>query len=322
MNKEELNKRLADDPWYDPKNTQLDLSGFPSLQIEDSEDASFSDSRFSQMNLSSGMKMPELKKFISKPLDDETVSELAKVNPDLAEEWNDRLAEKVSIEFANSNPNYFKCEENFDTLVSTLAFSANLPDDSTENDLLQAGVWTVENLHNAFEQLTIEGKLKTKLFTQRELSNPELSSLQVDVASGNWQSALMGYLSLRLGMYQHWLESIEPWQQTAEISKPENRQLLFDATYFIFESLTTDYSPDQSFVDFGVRYIGGRLPTVALWSAAWNKYQSDNKHSYLFGGNKSVSEQVDTDFEGMSDDQIDNLKRETIKEYYKQKRNQ
>jgi hypothetical protein len=84
-------------------------------------------------------------------------------NPELLEEWPYSKAEQVAREFMRLNPSYYRCQENWETLVQTLALNGlgwhedMATTEEAQEELIKRGFWTVENLTSAFKAVFREG---------------------------------------------------------------------------------------------------------------------------------------------------------------------
>ena len=65
----------------------------------------------------------------------------------------------VGTEFLRNNPDWHACPENIEALIKWLAKYKLGKQEASDQELCEAGVWTVENLEEAFEDLSSDNKL-------------------------------------------------------------------------------------------------------------------------------------------------------------------
>lgn len=320
-NQEKLHHALANDPWYDPDNTQLDLSGLPSFNLQPEED--FYDDRFSQRDMTAGYTSRDLKSFLNGPIDNATSQELARTGQqEFIDDWNDRKAEEIALQFMKAHPDYYATNANCQALIRTLCESASLPLDTEVPQLVARDIWTLENLESAFETLKVEGQVQAAPGTIRHLSASELQSLAALCAVGNGHQAVEEYVALSLGQPRTYFHSISEHREKKLISDPALRPLFERAVYFVFSNVTLDYGPSREFEEFLGSVVGGRFPTVALYQTAWGQWKEKQKHSFLFSSDSGNTQRDDgtVDFDNLTDAEIASLHRQTLKEYFRQNR--
>ena len=97
----------------------------------------------------------------------EVVEELAKEteNPELLAQIADDRATEIAHEFRRRNPDYMKCDENWRSIVETMAHNllgeTGLEADDAQEQLIDGGHWTLQNLEAAYHALDRQGHWNT-----------------------------------------------------------------------------------------------------------------------------------------------------------------
>jgi hypothetical protein len=139
---------------------QLDLSGCPSLLQQPSEEHELPDPRFAPLDdRGVGIGAAALKRGLEELANDPEVQEqVAREtgDPEILEEYQNARAELAAREFLRQKPTYHRCNQNWKTIVRTLALTMLgwAEDEATageaQDELVRRGFWTVENLTAAF----------------------------------------------------------------------------------------------------------------------------------------------------------------------------
>lgn len=124
-------------------------------------------------------------------------------NPELIQEVQNAKAEQVAREFMRQNPNYYRCPENSEMLVRTLAFNMLGWDEDVatseeaEEELIRRGLWTIENLTSAFKSLSRAGALQVAPDQPRRVTERDRRAIALQSSFGHIEGAIARYLLLR-----------------------------------------------------------------------------------------------------------------------------
>jgi hypothetical protein len=247
---------------------QLDLSAFPALQPP--PPAETHDNRFARDWRDTGLSRDAsaLKRFVEDP-DTESLERVGTEigSADYLAEVRDRKAETIANAFKRKNPSYIPTQRNYEIIVETLAFNGlsaaqqNGTIEQMTDDLMAAGVWTVENLTSAYRALDREGLLDVAAGTARNLSERERLHVIRLAQSGNTQEAIDQFLRYSLDDDSPSLDIL---------SDPAYRGALDTAVLFVFETATVDYVPNEERRSFLLHYAAGRPLTFNLLNQAWS----------------------------------------------------
>src|SRR5215469_8903124 len=165
--------------FLDENFAPLDLSGCVSLLKPPSEESQLPDSRFAPLDdRGTGLGASALRRGIEELVIDPDVQlRVAREtgDPELLESYQNQQAEQAAREFVRRNPAYYRCPENWERIVRTLAFNAlgwsedEESTDEAEHELIQRGFWTDDNLTAAFKALTRAGALQVRPDQARNL---------------------------------------------------------------------------------------------------------------------------------------------------------
>lgn len=309
---------------------QLDLSSFPSLQNAPTEEFSTEDKHgLSRVDVSGMSRTNKLRELIENP-DRAALAELAKEDPALAAQLAEDRATEIARQFVADNPQYLRTDRNFERIVDFLLRKhfkqslRNYPDpDAASMALLAAGVWTVPELSASFKKLYREGELDTASNEPRFLTPTEKLRCEQLAANGEILTAICDYVQYRIGedaADQVRFGLADPLSFTAD---PANREILEEAVLWCWQRYRKDFWPTPERLEFLKQYAAGRFLTVALLDAGFETlklHERDATRSGLLSQvRNSQSEQpTPAAFDEMSDEQIADLKRRTLREYAKQ----
>jgi hypothetical protein len=196
-------------------------------------------------------------------------------DPELLEDV-ERQAEEASREFMRRNPSYYRCLENWEKIVQTLAFNAlkwaedeaNI--DEAERELILRGFWTVENLTAAFKALSRAGALEVRPDQPRRLTEHQLRTIALQAGSGDVDGAISKYLLLRApeNAAEAFLAAPTLADALDEIADPALARVVDEAVWFCWQQGRPNYSPSPKRRQFMQDYIAGRIPTARLLDEA------------------------------------------------------
>jgi len=114
--------------FLDDNFAPLDLSGCVSLLKPPSEESQLPDERFAPLDdRGTGLGASALKRGIEELVTDPEVQRRVAQetgDPELLENYQNQQAEQAAREFVRRNPAYYRCPENWERIVQTLAFNA------------------------------------------------------------------------------------------------------------------------------------------------------------------------------------------------------
>lgn len=254
--------------WTDAAFGGIDLSGFPNLQAPPPPEPH--DDRFARDWRDTGLSRDAtaLKQFIEDP-DTESLERVGSEigSADYLAEARDRKGEVIAEEFKRRCPDYIPTNRNYEVMVTTLAFNALTTTQQSGtikeqlDDLMAAGVWTVENLTAAYRALDQEGLLDVAAGSARNLSERERLHVMRLAQTGNTQQAIDQFL-------RYSLDDDSP--SIDLLSDPDYRGALDTAVMFVFETATTDYVPNEERRNFLLHFAAGRPLTFPLLNQAWS----------------------------------------------------
>jgi hypothetical protein len=325
--------REETEKFLDPLFGGLDLSGSPNFNRAKTEQFAEQDEHgLSRVDTSGLGGVNHLKQLLSAP-DKVALAELAKENPNFAEQWENDMAADIARQFVVANPKYLQTDRNFDRIVSSLLekhFGQTLRNysdaDAAAVSLLSAGVWTLSELTQTFNHLYREGELETASNEPRYLSAAEKIRCEQIAASGQLLEAIIEYIKLSVGediADQVAFNMIDP---TAFVSDPANRPIFEEACWFCWQAARPEFSPSAERIAAMKRHIAGRFVTVSLLDAAWDAVQKAEKDAFRSGLLNNAPEDSETgrepepDFETLSDEEIARLRIATLREFAKQQR--
>jgi hypothetical protein len=308
---------------------QLDLSGCISLLTAPSEDAQLPDERFAPLDdRGRGLGSSALKQAVEDLANDPEVQEqVAREtgNPELLREWQYTKAEQVAREFMRLNPNYYRCQENWEALVQTLALNALgwhedvASTEEAQEELIKRGFWTVENLTSAFRSLSREGVLEVKPGQARNLTERERRAIALQASSGDIEGAITRYLLRRVPEEKAnaFMDAPTAIDALDEVADPELARIVREAVWFCWENARPNYSPNPERRKFMQEYIAGRIPTARLLDEAWAACQAAERDALRSGLLRQVSEpdytQHAPNLDGLTDEAIDSLYHRTLR---------
>lgn len=314
--------------FLDENFAPLDLSGCPSLVKPPSEDSQLPDSRFAPLDdRGIGLGAAALKRGIEELVNDPDVQlQVAREtgNPELLEDYQDRQAEQAAREFMRRNPTYYRCPENWNAMVTTLAYNAlgwaedEASTDEAEHELIQRGYFTVENLTAAFKALSRAGALQVRPDQPRSLTQHQLRAIALQAGSGDVDGAISKYLLLRApeDAAEAFLSAPTLVDALDEIADPSLANIVREAVWYCWEQGRPNYSPSPERRKFMREYIAGRIPTARLLDEAWAACQTDEKDVTRANVLQQVEEEAQAsalDLESLDDSEVDRLYHSTLK---------
>jgi hypothetical protein len=245
-------------------------------------------------------------------------------NPELLKEWQYGKAEQVAREFMRPNPSYYRCQENWEALVQTLALNAlgwyedMAPTEEAQEELIKRGFWTVENLSSAFKALSRQEVLEVKPGQPRKITERELRAIALQASSGG-VAAIARYLLRRAPEEKAdaFMDAPTAIDALDEVADPELARIVREVVWFCWENGRPNYSPTPERRKFMHEYIAGRIPTARLLDEAWAACQAAERDALRSGLLRQVSEPDDTQpaphLDGLSDEAIDSLYHRTLR---------
>jgi hypothetical protein len=325
-------QRLAQEEtrrFIDESFGQLDLSGCISLLTPPSEDAQLPDERFAPLDdRGLGLGSSALKRAVEDLANDPEVQEqVAREtgNPELLKEWQYTKAEQVARDFMRQNPSYFRCQENWETLVHTLALNAlgwhedMATTEEAQEELIKRGCWIVENLASAFKALFRQGVLEVKPGRPRTITERERRAIALQASSGDIEGAIARYLLRRAPEEKAdaFMDAPTTIDALDEVADPELARVVSEAVWYCWTNGRPNYSPTPERRKFMQEYVAGRIPTARLLDEAWAACQAAERDTLRSGLLQQVSEPDDTqhapNLDGLSDEAIDSLYHRTLR---------
>jgi hypothetical protein len=304
--------------WTDAAFGGIDLSGFPNLQAPPPPETH--DDRFAKTYADTALSRnsSNLKAFIADP----DAEALERVGDELgiheySREVRDRKGETIATAFKRKCPGYIPTQKNYETMVTTLAFNAlsasqqNGTIAEMTDDLISAGIWSVNNLEAAYLALDREGLLDVPAGTARNLNERERLHVIRLSQSGQTQEAIDQFL-------RYSLDDDSP--SIDILSDPDYRGALDTAVMFVFETATVDYVPNEERRSFLLHFAAGRPLTFNLLNQAWQTLKT-REASY------ARTEMLDTfqrreataptvkEIDALDDDAVDDLYHRSLRHY-------
>jgi hypothetical protein len=300
-----LEQILESDPFASGAN--LDLSGYllPSSTSEEQRSEPFDKDGFNRVDFRESFAAPSVEEMLANP---ETREELARRDPNFAEQYAQERMEKAATQFRQINPAYLSTDRNYSAIVQEMAKKLLkvdwLDDEAAERALYDAGHWTVEQLSNCYRYLLKAGKLEVPKGTIRTLTEKEKLELIAQIRTGSPEEAVMNYVGWSLGEFGDY--------SSAAQLLAENAELASHASEFVFwhtRAGTVDAAEYKQFKR--ERLAGHRILTVKLISDAFDAWKKDSKRSYLFSGQAAETPEPlqfqPQNFEDLSDAEVANL---------------
>ena len=268
---------------------QLDLSGCPTCLPQPSEEDELPDPRFAPLDSRGvGLGAAALKREIEKMVyDPEVQAQVMRESgdPELLAEIQQEQAERVAREFRRLNPSYYRSPENWQALVTRLAYNflSWEPDEGTteeaQDELIKRGCWSLQNLTAAFHELATEGSLESDPAEPRQLTEHQRRSIALQASTGDVEGAISRYLRQRLPepVAAQLVETFGLEDMYDPLAEPEFKSILDEAVWFCWSTARANYSPTQERRRFMQGYIAGRIPTAKLLDEAWRACQEAEK---------------------------------------------
>ncbi len=300
--------------WIDSSFGGVDLSGFPSLNELPAQPKDADSFARPYGDTALRRSAHELRSFLENP----DVSAMEESGSEaLLRDVRDRRAEEVVQAFKRECPDYLPTDENFRSMVTTLAYNA-LPDSEQHADpdtlvdrLIERGYWTVDNLTRVYQALNREALLDIPAGEPRNLTDRERLRVSRMAQAGQVESAVGEFLRCSL-------DGDEPSAEFA--SDPKYRSLCDDACYYVFCESQLDFVETASRRAYLLRYAGNRPLTIPLLQQAWKScQQNEARHDRSAVLNqleqpqpaRVSAEQLD----GLDDSAVDRLYHDSLRAY-------
>jgi hypothetical protein len=200
------------------------------------------------------------------------------------------------------NPSYFRCQENFEALVQTLALKTLGWDEDmatveeAQDELIKRELLTVENLTSAFKALFREGVLEVKAGQPRTLTERERRAIALQAGSGDIEGTIARYLLLRAPDQKSdaFMDACTASDALDEIADPEVSRLVSEGVWVCWENGRPNYSPNPERRQFMRDYIAGRIPTARQLDEAWSACQTAERNAMRSGLLQQITEPDDT----------------------------
>ena len=324
-------KRVAEEEtnkFLDSNFGQLDISGCRSLLKPPSDEESLPDQRFARLDdRGVGLGASALKAGIEELLHDPaTVEEVVRSSgdPDVLREYQHNQAEQISREFLRINPAYYRCRENWDKIVQTLAYNAlgwaedEADVEDAQDELIARGLWTLGNLTAAFNALSRAGVLVVRPDQPRQLTQHQRRAIALQAGSGDVEGAISRYLLLRApeDAAEAFMQAPTLQDALEEIADPALARIVNEAVWFCWEQGRPGYSPTAERRRFMKDYIAGRIPTARLLDEAWNACQAEEKdimRASVLGQITNEEGPGEPNLEELNDSEVDRLYHATMK---------
>jgi hypothetical protein len=229
------------------------------------------------------------------------------------------------MQFINSTPEYVASDENFEAMVEKLYFMhsqialTRLDTQQAVVELHLLGLWTLENLQAAFEQLVQAGALEMPEGYLRELTAQQHHECELLAATNRLDEAIGAYLRFRIG------EDICDCMTRNEIkdvlTNPAYRDLRFEAAVWGFTQVQPDAVVDDAFIEFAKPYLKGRYPQASLLKTIYQQYlkqqESQQRSELLEPFNAAPERSLDD----LSTEELNNLRTRTLHEMSKRIKN-
>lgn len=302
--------------FLDSQFAPLDLSGCVSHLQPPPENAELPDPRFAPLDdRGMGLGSKGLKAEIQKMLADREVqTELAKLgDADALDALQQDEAERVAVTFRQKHPSYFVCDENYQALVQWLAVKhlawEDAPPAEAQQELIERGLFTLDNLNAAYKALARSGSLETDPLAPRPLSEHQKRSIALQASGSGFDDAVARYLRLRLPEDVACLlaETFDLEEIYDRIADPEYKAVIEEAAWWCWQQARADFAPTKERLSFMRSYLAGRIPTAPLLDAAWAACQRDEQDQIRSAVWRQTSEpeQVgEPDLDRLSDEEI------------------
>ncbi len=323
LSEAERQKIIKDnEKWISDGFGQLDRSGFPDFTRPPEEDKpSINGDKHGFNRVDFGPSIKGIQDFVNNP-PVEVLERISKEtsNPELADQIAQQRTSAIAYQFINANPSYVPSDGNFDAIVEKLCFDHNqLPlarIDSAQAsiELYLLGLWTVENLQAAFNELVEGGALEMPEGYLRNLTAQQLHECELLAATNRLDEAIGAYLRFRIG------EDICDCMTRNEIkdvlTNPAYRDLRFEAAVWGFTQIQPDAVVDDAFIEFAKPYLKGRYPQASLLKTIYQQYlrqQESWQRNELLEPFNSPERSLDD----LSTEEINNLRTRTLHEMSK-----
>lgn len=303
-------KRIVEEnsKWFEDGFAPLDMRGHPDYSAP-SPEQDFIDDRFAPLDTrGTGLG---LKEWLANP-PEEAIDRVAAEAGDktLRDRVSKARAEAISAQFVAANPEYYSHPGNLELIVETLIESAGMqelrdwfghkPDDVILT-LYERGVWTLENLQLAFDELYRQGELLVKPGSTKPISAEQLQECQL-LAQSDLNAALARYLQFRLGLTDAEVQDFSRREAMKMMSNPDLRPVFLETALFGFRQMHP-LELTQELIDYAAPYLSASFPTIKLLEAIYQKYEkerAEQQRSALF----QPQEEQEIDLDSLDDSSV------------------
>jgi hypothetical protein len=207
-----------------------------------------------------------LEKLTALAADDAVLEELARKNPDAAEELRQRQREAVSREFIALTPEFYRSDANVAVM---------------HNFIEQNGLdWSVQNLTKAFRELAADGALEQDPDLLQDLSASQATMLSARAANGQNLSELASvaadYIKLRAPQNVRRQLKVGGAREFQKFVF-ENPDLGAEAAYFVFKHATVDFHETPERLARMNEILAGKFITINGIYQAWQIVKAEEK---------------------------------------------
>ncbi len=143
-----------------------------------------------------------LKEFLANPPAD-VLEMIAKTDPVLAAKLREDKAKTAAAAFMAARPEYLNTDDNYEAIMRAMARThlkkAYTNSEAAEDDLVDAGYFTVENITKTYTALLAAGRLEVKRGQTKKLNREELREIAIAVETKGIEFAILDYMAAALG---------------------------------------------------------------------------------------------------------------------------
>ena len=278
LSKEQQQQIIKDnEKWVTEGFGGVDMSGFPDFsKLPEEDKPSIAGDRHGFNRVDFGPSIKGLQKFVNNP-GVEALERVAKetANPELANQIAEQRTSDIAYQFINANPSYVPSDGNFEAVVEKLCFMHNqlplarIDPAQASTELYLRGLWTVENLQAAFNELVEGGALE---MPEGHLYNPTPKQLRrcelLATVPGRLGEAIENYCRFRIG--EDIYDSMTVAEKEDVLTDPAYRELFLEAATWAFKQIEPNVTDEA--IEFIIPRLQGRYPTVAVFKAIYEQY--------------------------------------------------
>jgi hypothetical protein len=297
----------------------LDTASFPNFQEASAPESH--DNRFAKHWTDTPLtaSAAALRHFVSDP----DADSLERVGNEIGhegfrDEVRQRKGERIAQLFMQARPGYVASDENLDRVTATMAYNylppsdRNAPTRELIDRLIDTGAWDVQHLCAVYDALDNEGSLEVQTGEPRNLSESERLRVARLAQSGRPDQAIGFYLECAL-------PDVEPSLEL--LNDPQYRAVCDSASWTVWETITTDYTPTASREAFLRRHCGQRPITLPLLDAAWaalKQREAGYERSAILGQIERPEKAQPVsgrEIDALSDEAVDQLYHSSLRAY-------